>query len=732
MLTSQQAKPILYRTPVDQTVYEGQTATFRCAARGRGVRYQWQKADSGDAWSNVSGATSAKYTTGTLTRTSDSGDRYRCIVSNSAGRVVAGPVTLTVWNPIDLGSDLACWLDPSQGVFTERTGSSATTPSTTGNPVGTWRARNGTINCTATTDASRPNYRSTGMNGYPALQFDATDDFLSCPDLLAVTQNKPYVYIFLGAKITSATSERIPIFFGNNVGSTRTALFFNQGGTSGTMTAGGRRLDANSFASASLASAHVTIETVVMGGEFLYSSSDLHLRKNGARVASNTAFQTDGSTSNTASANASIGANGTGTAGYMSGDISDIVIVTPSAELSSDNITHIENFIAARCNMPLFDWNLKSRAVGATAATMENKGIVCQPNGDTPTEGAPASHRYRHANAITQKWGRLHVMYASAGVNEDCGGQQVCYCYSDDKGATWSSPVTLLTSQSNYDNANDAFPSGAYVGLVRRWVISGDRLFATFGVDEYNGIGTGWLGAEGVMLAAREVLSNGSLGTLVRISAADYTALDSKTKLNYDSAIANLIYAEADVFGIWGGTNPGNSPSQAWSGWLADSTQEYAELVTAYDSDIDTDILIRTCRDVTNSNANVYQSQSIDAGVTWETPSRTNWPSSPQVTYILRLRDGRLAILGNTDASRTELYLAIADATTLKCSDVVQIEYNTDTTPVYAGTYKNGGPSYPSAVQWGNYLYVAWSLQKEQIWAARVLIPGLSDNDNDG
>ena len=126
LATSRDSLPVLYRAPVSMTVYEGQTAKLRTGARGRGVRYQWQ-VNSGSGWSNVGGATSANYTTAATVRSTDSGKLYRCVVSNSSGRVIAGPMTLTVWSPLDLGSDLACWLDPSQGIYTELTGASATT-----------------------------------------------------------------------------------------------------------------------------------------------------------------------------------------------------------------------------------------------------------------------------------------------------------------------------------------------------------------------------------------------------------------------------------------------------------------------------------------------------------------------------------------------------------------------------------------------------------------------------
>jgi hypothetical protein len=83
--------PSITTQPANQTVTAGQTATFSVAANGTApLAYQWQKNAA-----NISGATSASYTTPTTT-TADSGAQFRCIVSNSAGSATSNAATLTV------------------------------------------------------------------------------------------------------------------------------------------------------------------------------------------------------------------------------------------------------------------------------------------------------------------------------------------------------------------------------------------------------------------------------------------------------------------------------------------------------------------------------------------------------------------------------------------------------------------------------------------------------------
>lgn len=88
--------------PTAQTAVEGNTATFSVTATATGsatLSYQWQKQESGaGAWADVSGATSASYTTGALTVADDNTDNYRVVVSanKEATPVTSDAVALTV------------------------------------------------------------------------------------------------------------------------------------------------------------------------------------------------------------------------------------------------------------------------------------------------------------------------------------------------------------------------------------------------------------------------------------------------------------------------------------------------------------------------------------------------------------------------------------------------------------------------------------------------------------
>jgi hypothetical protein len=85
--------PTITKHPTDQTVNEGETATFSIEVTGS--TYQWEKRPWGGTWAAIPGATSTSYTTPPATM-ADHKARFRCLVTNDVGTVTSGIATLTV------------------------------------------------------------------------------------------------------------------------------------------------------------------------------------------------------------------------------------------------------------------------------------------------------------------------------------------------------------------------------------------------------------------------------------------------------------------------------------------------------------------------------------------------------------------------------------------------------------------------------------------------------------
>jgi hypothetical protein len=83
--------PSIMAQPANQAVIAGQPATFSVTASGTApLSYQWSKNTS-----NISGATSASYTT-PATTTADNASKFDVVVSNSVSSVTSAQATLTV------------------------------------------------------------------------------------------------------------------------------------------------------------------------------------------------------------------------------------------------------------------------------------------------------------------------------------------------------------------------------------------------------------------------------------------------------------------------------------------------------------------------------------------------------------------------------------------------------------------------------------------------------------
>ena len=88
------AKTTITTQPQSVTVTAGQSATFSVTATGGNLRYQWQ-INSGNGWSDITGATDASYTIDRTT-TAMGGNQYCCVVTGDGGTVTSDAATLTV------------------------------------------------------------------------------------------------------------------------------------------------------------------------------------------------------------------------------------------------------------------------------------------------------------------------------------------------------------------------------------------------------------------------------------------------------------------------------------------------------------------------------------------------------------------------------------------------------------------------------------------------------------
>ncbi len=115
--------PTITAQPLDVSAVAPATASFTAAAGGvPSPTVQWQlSSDGGVTWANITGATSAGYTT-PATTIGDNGARFRAVFSNASGTAISNAATLTVTSASTVG------IGPAGGTVTGPNGAQAIIP----------------------------------------------------------------------------------------------------------------------------------------------------------------------------------------------------------------------------------------------------------------------------------------------------------------------------------------------------------------------------------------------------------------------------------------------------------------------------------------------------------------------------------------------------------------------------------------------------------------------------
>ncbi len=106
MALTRAVAPAVTSSPTSADLRVGQLASFTAVAAGNPApTVQWQRADPGGAFSDVSGATTLRYTFATAG--SDDGARFRAVFTSSAGTTTSSTATLTVVNSTPVGKNVS-------------------------------------------------------------------------------------------------------------------------------------------------------------------------------------------------------------------------------------------------------------------------------------------------------------------------------------------------------------------------------------------------------------------------------------------------------------------------------------------------------------------------------------------------------------------------------------------------------------------------------------------------
>jgi len=241
------------------------------------------------------------------------------------------------WTPSDITS--AAWFDADD--------ESTIMAGGTGN-VYQWNDKSGNNRyALQNTGTNQPTYNATGMNGKPTLQTDGGDR-LQIQNRTGLLQNVDGGMIVAVVKYVSGTyaSNDMTVFIsgGSSTGETRLGMTPNPGNVN-ILAGAGRRIDANGYQSFNSS----TTRTSVYGSAIIeivnadYAGAKGHHYTNGTQDATDVAFQTAGSTSDTTPLEAMI--FGTSALSLPSGcQISEILVI--NSTLSTDDRQKLEGYLA--------------------------------------------------------------------------------------------------------------------------------------------------------------------------------------------------------------------------------------------------------------------------------------------------------------------------------------------------------------------------------------------------
>jgi hypothetical protein len=366
--------------------------------------------------------------------------------------------------------------------------------------------------------------------------------------------------------------------------------------------------------------------------------------------------------------------------------------------------------LLAAASSPLLSEEPKPfRAAAELFDTSDRKTLGLQTLNNTQTvlyRATKDGYKFCHHPNLAVYQGELYCMWSNGRVDEDGPGQRVLYSRSTD-GDTWSKPSLLTDHRQGKGICVAAGFHAATDRLVAYYTATGGENFHpdTSLMTRTSRDGQTWSDprriTSGFFIEGPQRLPSGRL-----LMAGECVGELRETKrmrfLYTDDAGGIASWRDAQIelsdLKVYGYTEP--------SFFLRrDGT------------------VVATLR---NYSGNLHGCRSADGGQTWTVPTPTNFPDSTARTSAGNLPDGTVYLINNsmpTQFDRSLLTIALSrDGTLFNRAYLLRGE---PTKRRYDGKHKLDGWQYPHAVVWKDALFVAHSINKEDVSVTRIALKDL-------
>lgn len=325
-------------------------------------------------------------------------------------------------------------------------------------------------------------------------------------------------------------------------------------------------------------------------------------------------------------------------------------------------------------------------------------------------------NKYNHGVVLFPFKGMLYAQWQSSALDEDSEDTQVFYSKSTD-GKTWDKPVALTQKGKEEIKTSGGWWSDGKTLIAYTCVWSKKTNGHKEGYTEYT------TSTDGIYWEKPKAITNSEGQKVLGIIEQDVHALPNGRLITAFHMQPGLIVTPCYTDDPLGITAWKVGEMKNLSSTNANTSREI-EPSWFYRKD---GAVVMIFRDQNNTFKKLA-SISRNNGETWTTPIIIDTPDSRAKQSAGNLPDGTAFMVNNPSGNKNRFPLVITLSKDGFIFDKAFLLRNggEDLQPMkYNGKFKRAGYSYPKSVIWGNYLYVSYATNKEDVELTRIPIASL-------